>query len=141
MDSMLRMMELILVFAVGLALGLASMGWKWQQLKKATINLVPPEQVMELVEDKQTIIENLESELNELHSALQSARIDMESNIKRLQDQHDRLLRQETSQIESLRLSASGECMTLASALEDLLGISKTFERWHEDMTSLLSHN
>ncbi|NBO19467.1 MAG: hypothetical protein EBV03_09640 [Proteobacteria bacterium] len=63
MDSMLRMMELILVFAVGLALGLASMGWKWQQLKKATINLVPPEQVMELVEDKQTIIENLEPDL------------------------------------------------------------------------------
>jgi methyl-accepting chemotaxis protein len=31
--------------------------------------------------------------------------------------------------------------MTLSSALEDLLGISKTFERWHEDMSSLLSHN
>ena len=141
MDSTLSMMELILVFAVGLALGLAVMGWKWQQLKKATSHLVAPEQVTELVQDKQNVIEDLESELNELHSALQSARIDMESNIKRLQDQHDKLLLQETSQIESLRLSASGECMTLSSALEDLLGISKTFERWHEDMSSLLSHN
>jgi len=141
MDSTLSMMELILVFAVGLALGLAVMGWKWQQLKKSTSHLVAPEQVTELVQDKQNVIEDLESELNELHSALQSARIDMESNIKRLQDQHDKLLLQETSQIESLRLSASGECMTLSSALEDLLGISKTFERWHEDMSSLLSHN
>ena len=141
MDSTFSMMVLILVFAVGLALGLAVMGWKWQQLKKATTHLVPPEQVTELVQDKQNVIEDLESELNELHSALQSARIDMESNIKWLQDQHDKLMRQETSQIESLRLSASGECMTLSSALEDLLGISKTFERWHEDMSSLLSHN
>jgi methyl-accepting chemotaxis protein len=141
MDSTLSMMELILVFAVGLALGLAVMGWKWQQLKNATAQLVPPEQLTQLAEDKQHVIEDLESELNELHTALQLARSDMESNIKRLQDQHDKLLRQETSQIESLRLSASGECMTLTSALEDLLGISKTFERWHEDMSSLLSHN
>lgn len=141
MDSTLSMMELILVFAVGLALGLAVMGWKWQQLKKATAHLVPPEQVTELVQDKQNVIDDLESELNELHSALQSARIDMESNIMRLQDQHAKLLHQETSQIESLRISASGECMALSSALEDLLGISKTFERWHEDMSSLLSHN
>ena len=79
MDSTLSMMELILVFAVGLALGLAVMGWKWQQLKNATAQLVPPEQLTQLAEDKQHVIEDLESELNELHTALQLARSDMES--------------------------------------------------------------
>jgi methyl-accepting chemotaxis protein len=43
--------------------------------------------------------------------------------------------------MESLKLTAAGECYALSSALEDLLGVSKTFERWHEDMSSLLTHN
>jgi methyl-accepting chemotaxis protein len=141
MFSLPSILEHSLVFFLGLGLGLGVMIWKLRQVKKAAALLIPPEEVSELMNNKQYEIDSLESDLHALQHSLQAARSEMELNIKRLQDQHRSLLEKETAQIESLKLSAAGECYALSSALEDLLGVSKTFERWHEDMSSLLTHN
>ena len=59
----------------------------------------------------------------------------------RLQEDHEQLLGQLKQQYSEIKSGAMGNCTSLASEISTLLGLIKTFERWHADMNVLITHN
>jgi methyl-accepting chemotaxis protein len=55
--------------------------------------------------------------------------------------QHGEALHQAQQQSAQGRQQLRSHSQALATAIEELLGVSKTFERWHADMNILLKHN
>jgi methyl-accepting chemotaxis protein len=58
-----------------------------------------------------------------------------------IQREHDLLLRQVNEHIVEVKAKALSNCDSLAGGISHLLGVVKTFERWHSEMNTLLAHN
>lgn len=133
------MME-VLMLLCGCALG-AVAGW-WmcgRRLRKAAL------QTEDLGRDAQWEVQSenarLQSQIDQLHGALQQAQARMQEAIGQW-EQEQRLIEHSASQqTQAVVQGAMGHSQTLAKALADLQGISKTFERWHADMSKLVAHN
>jgi methyl-accepting chemotaxis protein len=133
------MME-VLMLLCGCALG-AVAGW-WmcgRRLRTAAL------QTEDLGRDAQWEVQSenarLQSQIDQLHGALQQAQARMQEAIGQW-EQEQRLIEHSASQqTQAVVQGAMGHSQTLAKALADLQGISKTFERWHADMSKLVAHN
>lgn len=133
------MME-VLILLCGCALG-AVAGW-WmcgRRLRKAAL------QTEDLGRDAQWEVQSenarLQSQIDQLHGSLQQAQARMQEAIGQW-EQEQRLIEHSASQqTQAVMQGAMGHSQTLAKALADLQGISKTFERWHADMSKLVAHN
>ncbi|WP_428002637.1 MULTISPECIES: methyl-accepting chemotaxis protein [unclassified Acidovorax] len=137
------MME-VLILVCGCALG-AVAGW-WlcgRTLRKAAW------QTEDVGRDAQWEVENenarLQSQVDHLQSSLQQAQANMQNAIGQW-EQEQRLIEHSAGQqtqavVQAVVQGAMGHSQTLAKALADLQGISKTFERWHADMSKLVAHN
>jgi methyl-accepting chemotaxis protein len=133
------MME-VLILLCGCALG-ALAGW-WlcgHRLRKAAL------QTEDVGRDAQWEVESenarLQSQIDQLHGSLQQAQTRMQDAIGQW-EQEQRLIEHSASQqTQAVVQGAMGHSQTLAKALSDLQGISKTFERWHADMSKLVAHN
>lgn len=55
--------------------------------------------------------------------------------------EQERLLRQVGERVAAVQARALRNCDALAGEIQQLLGVVKTFERWHAEMNTLLSHN
>jgi methyl-accepting chemotaxis protein len=133
------MME-VLMLLCGCAVG-AVAGW-WmcgRRLRKAAL------QTEDVGRDAQWEVESenarLQSQIDQLHGALQQTQARMQDAIGQW-EQEQRLIEHSASQqTQAVVQGAMGHSQTLAKALADLQGISKTFERWHADMSKLVAHN
>jgi len=129
-----------LILLCGCALG-AVAGW-WmcgRRLRKAAL------QTEDLGRDAQWEVQSenarLQSQIDQLHGSLQQAQARMQEAIGQW-EQEQRLIEHSASQqTQAVVQGAMGHSQTLAKALADLQGISKTFERWHADMSKLVAHN
>ncbi|KRC27902.1 methyl-accepting chemotaxis protein [Acidovorax sp. Root217] len=137
------MME-VLILLCGCALG-AVVGW-WlcgRTLRNAAL------QTEDVGNDAQWEVENenarLQSQVDQLHGSLQQAQASMQNAIGQW-EQEQRQIEHSAGQqtqavVRAVVQGAMGHSQTLAKALADLQGISKTFERWHADMSKLVTHN
>jgi methyl-accepting chemotaxis protein len=136
------MLELLAVFALGCVAGGGVLGW-WalrhgraagaaQQLQQGSAE---EQQVQEQAQ------QDLLADLRALEQQLASAQHDTSSQLERLQYEHSAAQQQISAQAEELRQQAAAGCATLGSEVATLLGLVKTFERWHDDMNMLIRHN
>lgn len=135
------MIDSILFFALGLLLGCSMMGWRWHRLRRTLDTLVPAEHLLTQARDKQRDIDALQAELGDMQQSLEQAQEQMRSTLEQLQTSHEDALLQASRQKSVMQQTATGHCGALAAAINELLGLSKTFERWHSDMSLLLTHN
>jgi methyl-accepting chemotaxis protein len=68
-------------------------------------------------------------------------RKDGSAQLAQMQRDHDRLLRETRGRVAEAKTKALRNCDSLAGEIHQLLGVVKTFERWHAEMNTLLSHN
>ena len=61
--------------------------------------------------------------------------------LAQMQRDHDRLLREMGDCVAEAKARALRNCDSLAGEIHQLLGVVKTFERWHAEMNTLLAHN
>ncbi len=84
---------------------------------------------------------HLKAEIDQLHDALLQVQAQMgQATAQWAQEQLAIELGAE-QQTQAVVQGAMGHSQTLAKALAGLQGISKTFERWHADMSKLVAHN
>lgn len=133
------MME-ALILLCGCALG-AVAGW-WlcgRTLRKAAV------QTEDVGRDAQWEVESenarLQSQIDQLHGSLQQAQAHMQDAIGQWEQEQRLIEHSAGQQAQAVVRGAMGHSQTLAKALADLQGISKTFERWHADMSKLVAHN
>lgn len=89
----------------------------------------------------QARVDALQAELLQHAAALQQQDVDAHSQLSSLRSELEQQLHQVQSGASLTREQAIRTCNQLAEAVDKLMGLIKTFERWHADMNVLISHN
>ncbi len=91
--------------------------------------------------DHEAILRNAAEELRTQQA--ETARLLSEGNTRAMQieREHEQLLREFGENMAEVKNMALGNCDSLAGEITRLLGVVKTFERWHAEMHTLLAHN
>ena len=82
-----------------------------------------------------------EEELRTQQAEFARLRSDSNARATQMQRAHDQLLRQVGERVAEVKSKALRNCDSLAGEIQQLLGVVKTFERWHAEMNELLLHN
>lgn len=135
------MLDFLLPFALGLLLASAVWVVAHRRLRRTLALTVPRDEAARAVHTEQQLVRQLDDELAELQSALEQSQTHLETTLAYSAQEHQDALLQTQHQSTQLRQQAHGHNQTLATSIEELLGVSKTFERWHADMSILLTHN
>jgi methyl-accepting chemotaxis protein len=134
------MIETLAAGLLGALLGVAAMAWRYWRLRQATADMVPGQ-----------ALQAVQSQLQEALAALQAQRDDHQwreqeilgnaAELSRRLDEHQQLLSDIQATFSAVNGQALVECEAFGSGVGDLLGLVKTFERWHADMNKLIIHN
>ena len=89
-----------------------------------------------------------EKELHDLSSQLQiyadqldDARLESERDLLQIEHNHNAALEELQSLMLNSKQQALASYRSMADEVDTLLGLVKTFERWHDDMNALIRHN
>jgi Rad3-related DNA helicase len=136
-----HMVDLFLSFTLGLGAGLLVLGWFYRRLRQQLAHSVPAAQLHAQSEQQQHTVAQLEAALQAMRSTLEQARQEMQATLDRLAQQHAQTVASGEHEARHLQGTALGHSQQLGQAIQELLGVGKTFERWHADMNILLTHN
>jgi methyl-accepting chemotaxis protein len=82
-----------------------------------------------------------EDELRSQQAQFVRQRQDGSARMSQMQREHEQLLRDVGERVSEVKAGALRHCEALAGEIGQLLGVVKTFERWHAEMNTLLAHN
>jgi methyl-accepting chemotaxis protein len=91
--------------------------------------------------DHGNAIRAAEDALRAQQSEVARQRKDGSAQMAQMQREHAQLLRAVGDQVTEVKVKALRNCDSLAGEINQLLGVVKTFERWHAEMNTLLAHN
>jgi methyl-accepting chemotaxis protein len=133
------MME-VLMFLCGAALGAGAAWWLLQRRqRRATMQTEEAgKNVHWEMEDENA---RLHAMVEQLSASLRQTEASMQEAIGQLEAEQRAIEHSAGQQAQAVVQGAMGHSQTLAKALAELQGISKTFERWHADMSKLVAHN
>jgi hypothetical protein len=86
-------------------------------------------------------LHGLAKQLQDYENQLSMARSEADRELGRLDQEHQATLRQFQQQYAQRQEKAIGDCESMGQEVGTLLGLVKTFERWHADMNVLIRHN
>jgi methyl-accepting chemotaxis protein len=135
------MTELLLAFVAGIALSSVIWAWIHRKLKQQLADSMPASEARAESAELQDTISALEAELDGMRQQLSEMKDRLQTNYAALQQDHSQALQKVVSQTQDMQSNAGSSSGRLAQAVSELLGVSKTFERWHADMNILLTHN
>ena len=127
-------------FIVGLGLGAVLAGaFAWWRARGAS---APAAEVQRFeVVDPSAAVRAAEDELRAKQAEFERQRKDGAAQMTQMQREHDQLLRDMGERVGEVKAKALRNCDSLAGEIHQLLGVVKTFERWHAEMNTLLAHN
>lgn len=117
------------------------MWWHAHKLKQSMACMMPIEQAELVEQNLLQEIETLQQQIEQDQQSIEDEKNASQSDMLRLQEDHEQLLGQLKQQYSEIKSGAMGNCTSLASEISTLLGLIKTFERWHADMNVLITHN
>ncbi len=135
------MLELIISFVAGLGLACGGFWWLLHRSRNALEEQrAAAQDATAQLAGRDARLAELEVQLAKLHQQVQAACADRDARLQRLgAEQAQTTERSRTSA--SAAALAAGHTSELATAIDGLLGLSRTFERWHASMDALLKHN
>lgn len=126
------MIELISGLLAGAALG-GSVAWRLRRPALHTVLDAPPASPAPQDPGSERMAQQL--------AELTRERADAQAQLGRLQSSHEDLLREAGQVAQAVQSKALRNCESLGQEITQLLGLVKTFERWHAEMNTLLAHN
>lgn len=135
------MINPIIYIFLGCVVGVGAMWWRVHQLQKTMADMVPAEQAATVQRDLQRSMQELEQRIEAYQELLAQEADAGRTQLQRLQEEQEMALRQLGDQSSATKVRTMGSCDALAHAIDKLLGLAKTFERWHDDMSALITHN
>ncbi len=131
-------MEMFLSFAGGIAAcALVSLWWISRMARRSAAGPL----VIDHGPVQREIEARLQAEVEDLQHALLQASRERDQALQRLPDELQALQFDAQARTRTLVDGAMAHSNTLSASLTELQGISKTFERWHADMSQLVAHN
>lgn len=135
------MMNSLLFFVLGLLCAGAPLLWRIAQYKKRLAAMVHVEKIATLEQSTQQAIAQLQESIAQHEASLELERDESRDRLQQMQREHEemvsRLTRANAENIERAIASCDGSAQTINM----LMGLVKTFERWHDDMNVLIRHN
>ena len=130
-------------FLIGIALGaIVAAGVAWRLARQARRDMrAELEASRPVAGDLAAAVQAAEDERRLQQAEFARQRRDGAAELARLQRDHERLLRETGERVSQVKARALRQCDALSGEIEQLLGLVKTFERWHGEMNTLLSHN
>lgn len=131
----------IFVFLLGVVCGSAVFGWLACRLVQRR---VAQANTSSAVADQQPLQEELlylSMQLQECQQQLEQTRLATEREMSQLDRNHRTAVQELMAHQVAGRGEALGKCDSMAEGVGTLLGLVKTFERWHDDMNVLIRHN
>jgi len=92
-------------------------------------------------QDLRHVIQKMQEEIEQHQQLLEQEKNANLAHICLLQADHERQIKQLVDQNAEIKTKAIENCDFLANTITELLGLVKTFERWHADMNFLITHN
>lgn len=129
------------ISAVSLIVGGGAATWWWRRRQSAIGPCVPVADAQAREQVLQAEINNLRAEQERHQQALERTQVSSQQELGQLRTSLEDQLHNVCSGAADSRERTSLACKQLAESIEKLLGLIKTFERWHEDMSVLLTHN
>ena len=135
------MLTSILYIVFGFVVGAGAMWWRQRQLQKVIDGMIPREQAATVQRDLQRSLQELEQKIQEYQELLAQETDAGRSELERVREEQEISLRKLGDQNTATKVRTMSSCDALAHAIDQLLGLAKTFERWHDDMSALITHN
>jgi methyl-accepting chemotaxis protein len=130
----------VIDFLLGTLVGATCFGAvAWARARSVMRGKTPATQT-ELVEAP-AALNTTEDDLRAQQAEITRQLSEREARTTHLQREHELLLRQLGEHIAEVKGKALSNCDSLATEISQLLGVVKTFERWHAEMHLLLAHN
>lgn len=133
------MME-ILMLLCGAALGAGTAWWVLQRRQRQAA-LLAEDANKGAHWEMESENARLQALVDQLSGSLHQAEASMQEAIGQWEEEQRAIEHSAGQQTQVVVRGAMGHSQTLAKALAELQGISKTFERWHADMSKLVAHN
>ena len=133
------MIDFIIGLAIGAALASGFAWWRGSRAPQAAAALAEAQRFD--VPDNAAAVRAAEDELRAQQAEFARQRKDGEARMVQIKREHDQLLREVGTRVAEVKSSALRNCDSLAGEINQLLGVVKTFERWHAEMNTLLAHN
>jgi methyl-accepting chemotaxis protein len=92
-------------------------------------------------QDTREAVQAAEAALAEQRATMATAQRERQIEMTRLQREHETMMRQAAEAAAAMKHQALQHCATLGTEIQQLLGVVRTFERWHAEMSTLLAHN
>jgi hypothetical protein len=128
-------------FILGLLCAGAPLWWRILRYKKSLADMVHVEQMATLEQSTQQTIAQLQQSIEEHEASLELERNESRDRLVQMQREHEKMVGQLTrSNAENID-RAVASCDGSAQTIGMLMGLVKTFERWHDDMNVLIRHN
>ncbi len=129
-------------FFLGLLSGGALCGWlAWSMAHRDK----PEAQLALALQDEsqglQDALQHALHQLSECEAQMEQASHASHSHVQQLEDDHAQALQTLQGQAQHLREQTGNGCNAMGNEVATLLGLVKTFERWHDDMNMLIRHN
>lgn len=135
------MLEPVVSVGIGFLLG-AGVVWVWvHRLQKALGTMMPVEQAQAVEQGLRNEIALQRTANAQLEADIEAASRTSQSEMARLNQEHDAALTRVRSELQDKMQSALNQCETLSGEVKSLLDLVKTFERWHTDLNMLVAHN
>jgi methyl-accepting chemotaxis protein len=131
----------ILLFLAGALCAAALMWGQAKRLQRAMSRMVEVEQAEQVEHGLRQAVEELQTTHDQQQLTLEQEMRESESRMQQLQREHEQYVRQLSDLNAEVKSKAISKCDSLGETISHLLGLIKTFERWHTDMNLLISHN
>lgn len=128
-------------FTFGVLVSGCVLWWRIRLLKKTMRDMVPLERANAIERDLLRDVEELQQQIEQDFRYREQETLRHDADIQRLQEDHQLLLEQIKTQFSETSSEVLGSSHSVANVVDSLLGLVKTFERWHDDMNALIMHN
>lgn len=135
------MIESLIFFIVGLVVGGAVVWFVAHRSRDIQTQNDAAEADLARQQACQRQIEQLQDELQNLQHELQNQAHEQTQALQQLQQEHEQSWQDILSGHQGVKEKTLGHCGTLSGEITSLLTLVKTFERWHTDMSILVTHN
>jgi len=134
----------IVYLALGIALSAAPLLWKIRQLRLRIARMIDLTQVESLKRSLHLTLEEQQRDIELRQQALEDARQQADLELQQMREEHAQLAEQfdaRKTEFSSSMLQVLKNCDTSQDTIDHLLGLMRTFERWHDDLNALIAHN
>jgi methyl-accepting chemotaxis protein len=131
----------ILFLVLGALLAGVPMAVLWRRQKARAARMIDLAQVEALKRSVQETLEEQQREVAEHQQHIEEERLEGERRMAEIRHESEALVASLSEQNSQSMARVMENCDASQDTISKLLGLMRTFERWHDDMNVLISHN